>query len=351
YRTVDPVVAGSSPVDLACFCAECAVDFRVRLPDRKSGSLTQFREIGIIRCVIVSVCTATSFVLSSIGYCADVERVDALSVGAMVTETASYKALGKLKGVEFPKRDGLAIVGVFPYSPLAKEKVKPLDIVIAVNGHPVASVKEWNDAFNDAQFGENAKLDVLPVKLGKKITWGASKKISVKVLTRGDIALAGIRREKDKVDGSIEVWHKDTPDSYRGDDASDGNDISFHFSMLNDKPGPLKMRVCYSADDWIFVESVSVSVDETPSKIDLRYAKWFRDNNEKRVWEWCDVAVNHNTLEALRTVLTEYDVTLRVSGDKFFRDRDLTAIERGRMMTVLTAYEMLGGKLPIKNPK
>lgn len=269
------------------------------------------------------------------------QDLDKPALGVMVYETSLYKKTADKKtGWDLPRRDGMLVIGVLPYSPAATAKINTLDIIAAVNGKAVITRADYDEAMSKVASGEKVRLDILPVSITAKTAWGSSKRAVVVVKSMADIAKAGVKSEKDNVTGVVTYSHRDSPEDTRC------SDVSFVFDVADGKASGLNMRVCYEGRSWLFVESILLSTGEDPQVINLKGVRWTRDIGNGVIWEWCHLPMTESIFEKLRPNLGRANVTIRYDGDKFKVDRPFTSEERARMMTVFMAFQSMGGTLP-----
>ncbi len=259
---------------------------------------------------------------------------DSNGIGVYVVETSEMRKGADKKLLDFPPRDGLLVLGLFPYSPASEAKMRPYDIIQNVNGKPIKTREEYDQIMVNAKPGEKLKLEVLQqINTPKRMTWGKKRTVNVMISTRRSIAMASLRRDRDRVTGDETIWHKDSPESGQGE-----NDLSLYFAVKDGKPGLLKVRASYHDKDWVFSESVVLSKNENPVVLVPPSTDWNTDVVTGGVNEWAFAAVSEEQLKKLSKMLLETSVIVRHNGSKFKHDREFTSEERSRMMSVIDAY-------------
>ncbi len=112
--------------------------------------------------------------------------------------------------------------------------------------------------------------------------------------------------------------------------------------LLIDKPDngqpTLWMKVTYHGDDWLFVNKYIFNIDGVNyNYIPLSVS---RDNNST-VWETSVTLVGDDEMKIINAVLAGTKTKMRYEGDKYYKDRDITAAEKTAMQNVLATYAAL----------
>lgn len=103
---------------------------------------------------------------------------------------------------------------------------------------------------------------------------------------------------------------------------------------------PLRMKIQYYSDDWLFVRSVIVKADDQTFELGLM--DFERDNSGGSVWEWSDEQVKNFTF--LEATLAAKKVIVRFNGRQYYDDFILPESQKAAMRDVLLAWERYGGK-------
>lgn len=148
-------------------------------------------------------------------------------------------------------------------------------------------------------------------------------------------ALGKMRVEKDKVEGT--TWYYDkTTSKYL-----DANSFYIYLSQATTPPPGVRLHIQYSASDWIFFQTILVKADDQTFKFLAPDPQ--RHVNEGSVSEWVDVPVDTGHVPMLLAVADAKNVTVRLTGPQFQKDRQLSPNEKRAFRNVLNAYHALGG--------
>jgi hypothetical protein len=121
---------------------------------------------------------------------------------------------------------------------------------------------------------------------------------------------------------------------------------SFHLYIGRDQTGKtwLRFRISYTDEDWLFMESFIVKVDEASYSLYADRSEIERDNGYGDIWEWYDTNVTSQIYSIVNEVINGKSVKLRHNGSQYYKDRIITEKEKQALRNVLDAYEALGGK-------
>lgn len=148
-----------------------------------------------------------------------------------------------------------------------------------------------------------------------------------------DRATRNMKKNTDEIKGITWITHKNAPVL--------GKYVSLYFGSSNGsaKNYPLRMKLQYSDDDWLFVRSVTVKADD--KVYELGSMDFQRDNGSGTIWEWVDLPVED--LAMVSHWMSAAKVVVRFNGDKYYDDLTLTAGQRTQMREVFDAWRGMGG--------
>jgi hypothetical protein len=151
-------------------------------------------------------------------------------------------------------------------------------------------------------------------------------------LRKPGAAVAALVKEADKVEGI--TWYRDRNSPQHAN-------VNGVFAYIGDKNNRawLRFRIQYAGDDWLFVKKAIFIADGTRLEAT---GNWERDN-KSTVWEWFDVSADADTAQLIRSIAQAKDVTMRLEGQQYHRDRKLSGSEQKALRNVLSAYAELGG--------
>jgi len=105
----------------------------------------------------------------------------------------------------------------------------------------------------------------------------------------------------------------------------------------------LYLNIQYYAEDWLFIEFMSFTVDGTPYK--FFPTKVERDNDGGKIWEWTRTPLSSETYSIVLAIINSKSSKIRFNGSQYYDDRVITSTEKKALKNVLLAYEALGGKI------
>lgn len=104
----------------------------------------------------------------------------------------------------------------------------------------------------------------------------------------------------------------------------------------------LRMIANYTGDDWVFFESLLISVDGELYSRSLDYFDITRDNGGGVVWEYIDVDASNDYYTDLLWAIASSDETIvRFQGDSYYYDLTISDEDKAAIRQVLTAYDAL----------
>ncbi|MBE0570368.1 MAG: hypothetical protein IH618_02395 [Ignavibacteriaceae bacterium] len=105
----------------------------------------------------------------------------------------------------------------------------------------------------------------------------------------------------------------------------------------------LYLNIQYYAEDWLFVEYMSFTIDDSPYK--YFPSKVERDNDGGKIWEWTRTSLTQDTYSIVSAIINSKTAKIRFNGSQYYDDRVITSTEKKALKNVLLAYEALGGKI------
>lgn len=147
-------------------------------------------------------------------------------------------------------------------------------------------------------------------------------------------AVSVLRRSVDKVEGITWYHHPNEPRYLNSRSTA-----FFYIGRRGDNGIPsLRMKVQYTASDWLFVQDVTAWHDGV--KEPLISGPFERDNNST-IWEWRDVPPDSHHIELMRSLAMAREAILRFEGQQYHRDVTLTAGDKKAILETLMAYEVM----------
>ncbi|MDX5326069.1 MAG: hypothetical protein LPK80_07385 [Bacteroidota bacterium] len=149
-----------------------------------------------------------------------------------------------------------------------------------------------------------------------------------------------MRTNLDEFSGT--TWYRDkTSPNY-----TDVNGFFLYFGKKKEGEPWLRMCIQYTADDWLFINSYKIKVDDKTYTItENRYGEIETDNGGGVIWEWLDRNVSQSDMEMLYSMANGKDVVIRHVGRQYHKDRKITSKEKKAILNVIDAYHAFGGTL------
>ena len=147
-------------------------------------------------------------------------------------------------------------------------------------------------------------------------------------------AIGNMKKSTDEIKGITWVSHRSTPVLAKY--------ASFYFGSNKDSAAnyPLRLKLQYYGDDWLFVRSVTVKADD--KVYELGRLDFERDHSSGSVWEWIDMPVKDHAM--LNHWMTAKRVVIRFNGDKYYNDFTLPHGQQAQLREVYQAWKIMGGK-------
>jgi len=150
-------------------------------------------------------------------------------------------------------------------------------------------------------------------------------------------AVAKLRRKEDKVEGVTFFQHPNQPKYLNSRSTA-----YLYIGRRGEQGRPwLRMKVQYTASDWLFVERVFAWHDGI--KEELTSDTFNRDNNST-IWEWVDVTPDPYQIEVLESLANAKEAVLRFEGMQYRKDVTLSAADKQALRDVLLAYRVMSGE-------
>lgn len=127
------------------------------------------------------------------------------------------------------------------------------------------------------------------------------------------------------------------------------NTFYLYFGITDDQIlTPLRLKITYASDSWLFVKSVWGKADGkkiTIPQISALFSGWERDNGSGKIWEWSDAPIEEaEDIASLRQLALSKEVTLRFEGQQYYSDRSLSGAQLQAIRDMISAYEVVTAK-------
>lgn len=142
-----------------------------------------------------------------------------------------------------------------------------------------------------------------------------------------------MRTKKDKMEGITFYTDKSSP--YYS------NQNGFYLYIGKGKKGKpwLRWSIKYTADDWLFIKSFKIKADN--ETFEKPYAKFDSDHSGGKIWEWYDENLKPNELNFMKKIISSKSATIRLTGNKYYKDKTITSKQKRALQNILDAYEAL----------
>lgn len=143
--------------------------------------------------------------------------------------------------------------------------------------------------------------------------------------------------KKDEFDPKGAIWYipKSAP-KY-----ANRNGIFCYFMVQNGKPGPLRFKIQYYADNWLFIRTVQFSIDN--SAYEFTPMSTERDNDGGMIWEWFDEALSNADHDLIHALSKANSARMKLIGSQYFDIKTITKNQITDIKRALDLYLAMGG--------
>lgn len=144
--------------------------------------------------------------------------------------------------------------------------------------------------------------------------------------------------EKDEFDPNGKTWYK--PKS--APKYTNQNGIYLYFATQEGRTCPLRFRVQYYADDWLFFNKIQFSIDG--KAFEYIPSDTEHDNgNGGKIWEWFDEALSGSDKELIYDLTGANNAKMKFIGRQYHDIKTITKNQITDMKRTLELYRALGG--------
>ncbi len=120
------------------------------------------------------------------------------------------------------------------------------------------------------------------------------------------------------------------------------NGIYIYFSVQDGKPLPLRFRVQYYAEDWLFFKKIQFSIDDNafeyiPSDTETD------SGNGGKIWEWCDEPLTGRDTELIYALSVAKSAKMKLIGRQYHDIKIITKSQITDIKRTLELYRAMGG--------
>lgn len=144
--------------------------------------------------------------------------------------------------------------------------------------------------------------------------------------------------KKDEFDPNGKTWYE--PKS--APQYTNRNGIYLYFAVQNGKAMPLRFRVQYYSDDWLFFKKIQFSIDNNayeyiPSDTETD------SGNGGKIWEWFDEALTGSDKDLIYALVEAKSAKMKFIGRQYYDIKTITKNQITDMKRVLELYRAMGG--------
>jgi len=144
--------------------------------------------------------------------------------------------------------------------------------------------------------------------------------------------LTKFRKKKDEFRDLVFYEHISTP-RYNS-----ANAVYLYFSTHQSTVNPLRLKLQYYADDWLFIRGCTFLIDG--QSYDLRTGSFERDNDSD-IWEWYDEELTYSSAEIVEKLLKCKSAKVRFQGSQYYDDKVITAKQLAAMRETVALFNKL----------
>jgi tetratricopeptide (TPR) repeat protein len=192
-------------------------------------------------------------------------------------------------------------------------------------------------------FAKQAEFDqAISWLMSAKSVLGPSEKLSKRLTQIGasytaykkKVRTQAFSRLTKKYDSFSDItWYRDKSSPVY----TNRNGFFLYFGVSNGSKLPLRLRVQYFDDDWLFVDSARLNIDGRVVSIDA--SNWERDNDHN-IWEWFDEPLDEVLSESLIQEIIKSKISvIRFDGTQYYDTRSISGEQKRALQNVLNAYK------------
>ena len=142
---------------------------------------------------------------------------------------------------------------------------------------------------------------------------------------------------KDEFDPNGLTWYK--PKS--APKYTNRNGIYLYYSTSKDGINPLRFRVQYYAEDWLFFKKIQFSIDSSAYEYVPRNTA--TDNGAGYIWEWFDEALNTSDKELINALANAKSAKMKFIGRQYYDIRNISKEQITDIKRTIELYKAMGG--------
>ena len=144
--------------------------------------------------------------------------------------------------------------------------------------------------------------------------------------------------KKDEFDPNGKTWYK--PKS--APKYTNLNGIYLYFAALEGKVMPLRFRVQYYSDDWLFFNKIQFSIDDKAYEYIPSHTETDSGNGGKK-WEWFDEALTGSDKDLIYALVGAKAAKMKFIGRQYYDIKKITNNQVIDMKKTIELYRAMGG--------
>lgn len=149
--------------------------------------------------------------------------------------------------------------------------------------------------------------------------------------------ISKIKIKEDEFDKEKKSWYE--PLSFP--EQVNENAIVVYFKASKHKVDNLRLRVQYTANDWLFFEKIIFNIDGDVFEYKPRATK--TDHGNGRIWEWFDEYVMMKDMNVIIALANAQEAKMKFVGDKYFIVKEITKDQINDINIIFELYKAMGG--------
>ena len=143
---------------------------------------------------------------------------------------------------------------------------------------------------------------------------------------------------KDEFDPNGKTWYK----TKSAPKYADRNGIYLYFAVLEGKVMPLRFRVQYYSDNWLFFKKIQFSIDDKAYEY-IPSSTETDSGNGGKIWEWFDEALTGSDRDLIYALVKAKSAKMKLIGRQYYDIKNITNNQVTDMKRTLELYRAMGG--------
>ena len=146
-----------------------------------------------------------------------------------------------------------------------------------------------------------------------------------------------VKKDEFDVDGTTWYKPKDAPKYINQ------NGIYVYFGVREDGVNALRLRIQYTADEWLFFKKVNFSIDGNPYEYFPNDTE--TDHGGGSIWEWSDEAIiTTSNKELIKALASSKVAKMKFIGRQYYKIKNITPKQVQSINRTIELYRAMGGE-------